>query len=652
MLSVLILAVLVMLATSAMDFGKPVSTYRYSEILTMFSENKISEYTLDLGTSDLTFKLKGETVSHVYKVPNVSLFVNTVELDVEEFNKTAAPADRIVIDMIPPQEIPFWISIVPYVLLFAAMGGLWWFTMKQSRGGGNIAGFGKAKARTPDQGRKVTFDDVAGTDEEKAELVEVVEFLKNPGKFNMLGARIPKGILLVGPPGTGKTLLARAVAGEAGAPFFSISGSDFVEMFVGVGASRVRDLFDQAKKNAPSIIFIDEIDAVGRQRGAGLGGGHDEREQTLNQLLVEMDGFGSNTGVIIIAATNRRDILDPALLRPGRFDRQVIVGYPDVKGREEILKVHARNKPLAPDVDLHTIASSTVGFTGADLENLLNEAALLAASRDLKAITMQTIEESTIKVVAGPEKKSRQVTQKDKNLTAFHEAGHAVVTYYMSTADKVHQVSIVPRGMAGGFTMSLPTEDSSYTTKNEMFENIVTLLGGRSAEALTLDDISTGASNDIERATNLARAMVTRYGFSDRLGPIVYGHDQSEVFLGRDFSSTPNYSEEVASEIDEEIRLLVGRAFDTAKKVLSEHMDQLHLIANKLIEVEKLNEFDFDALMKTGKMAETTERVADAPIGAQEFDPAAKVAELENKKTSDEGSESGSDAPEPDSTND
>ena len=458
--------------------------------------------------------------------------------------------------------------------------------------------FGKAKPKPVEDGRRVTFQDVAGADEEKEELVEVVEFLKDPKKFNSLGARIPKGVLLMGPPGTGKTLLARAVAGEAGVPFYSISGSDFVEMFVGVGASRVRDLFDQAKKTAPSIIFIDEIDAVGRQRGAGLGGGHDEREQTLNQLLVEMDGFGANTGVIVMAATNRRDILDPALLRPGRFDRQIVVGYPDVKGREDILKVHTKNKPLGPDIDLNVIAKTTVGFTGADLENLVNEAALLAARRGRKAITMVDIEEATIKVVAGPEKKSHVVPDKDKRLTCFHEAGHAVSTYYCETQDKVHEISIIPRGMAGGYTMSLPEEDRSYQTKKGMQENIVTLLGGRIAEKLVLDDISTGASNDLERATKIAKAMVTRYGFSDRLGPIVYGQNESEVFLGRDLGHSRDYSETVAAQIDEEIRAVIDDAYDQCEQILSEHMDQLHKVADFLYEFEKINGADFDRLMK------------------------------------------------------
>ena len=439
---------------------------------------------------------------------------------------------------------------------------------------------------------------MAGADEEKEELAEIVEFLKNPKKFNELGARIPKGVLLVGPPGTGKTLLARAVAGEAGVPFFSISGSDFVEMFVGVGASRVRDLFEQAKKNSPSIIFIDEIDAVGRHRGAGLGGGHDEREQTLNQLLVEMDGFGANEGVIVIAATNRRDILDPALLRPGRFDRQVIVNYPDVKGREEILKVHARNKPLGFDVDLSVVAKSTAGFTGADLENLMNEAALLAARKGRKAITETDIEEATIKVVAGPEKKSKVVTEKEKRLTAYHEGGHAVATFYSETQDPVHEVSIIPRGMAGGYTLSLPEHDRSYMSRKEMREEIVTLLGGRVAESLVLDDISTGASNDLERATKLAKSMVTRYGFSEKLGPVVYGQDEGEPFLGRDFNHIRDYSENVAAEIDSEVRDIIDTGYETVKELLTAHMDQLHLVAAYLMEHEKIDGATFDKLMK------------------------------------------------------
>lgn len=617
--TLLVTMVIFMVMSSMLDFGKTQSKYKYSEIIAFFDEGKVESYSIDLGSGELLFKLRGEEQQQSYTVPNVNLFYDQVQKKVDEYNRDKAAADKIPFDLKPVSAMSDWLSWAPSLILLVVMGVMFYFTIKQTRGGGNISGFGKAKTRVPEQGKRVTFNDVAGAEEEKHELVEVVDFLKNPGKFNMLGARIPKGILLVGPPGTGKTLLAKAVAGEAGAPFFSISGSDFVEMFVGVGASRVRDLFDQAKKSAPAIIFIDEIDAVGRQRGAGLGGGHDEREQTLNQLLVEMDGFGSNTGVIVMAATNRRDILDPALLRPGRFDRQVYVGYPDIKGREAILRVHARNKPLGPDVELRTIAASTAGFTGADLENLLNEAALLSARNSLKAITMPMIEEATIKVIAGPEKKSRLVTEKDKRLTAYHEAGHAVVTYYMSTADKVHQVSIIPRGMAGGYTMSLPSEDKSYRTKTEMLENIVTLLGGRVAESLILDDISTGASNDLQRVTAIARSMVTRYGFSDKLGTVVYGTDPSEVFLGRSLSHERDYSEGIAAEIDSEIRTIIHGAYESCKQTLTEHLDQLHLIANALMEHEKIDEFDFASLMTTGKMPDNKDRIADAPADAEQL---------------------------------
>ncbi|MEG1971811.1 MAG: ATP-dependent zinc metalloprotease FtsH, partial [Oscillospiraceae bacterium] len=584
----------------------------------------------------------------IYQVPNVNLFYDQVQKGVDERNRLATDdKGKIAYEMEPIPQMPAWVSFLPSLLLLVGMFALFWFTYKQSKGGGNISGFGKAKARVSDPNNKVTFEDVAGADEEKNELIEVVDFLKNPSKFNDLGARIPKGILLVGPPGTGKTLLAKAVAGEAGAPFYSISGSDFVEMFVGVGASRVRDLFDQAKKTAPSIIFIDEIDAVGRQRGAGLGGGHDEREQTLNQLLVEMDGFGSNTGVIVMAATNRRDILDPAILRPGRFDRQIYVGTPDIRGREAILKVHSRNKPLAPDVELRTIAASTPGFTGADLENLLNEAALLAARQNLKSITQEVVQEATIKVVAGPEKKSRLITPKDKRLTAYHEAGHAVVTYYTDSADKVHQVSIIPRGMAGGYTMSLPSEDKSYNTRKEMFENLSTLLGGRIAENLVLEDISTGASNDIERVTSIARAMVMRYGFSEKLGTVVYGGDPSEVFLGRSLSHERDYSEEVAAEIDEEVRNIIKNAYARAETTLKNHMDKLHLIAGVLIEEEKLDAADFESLMLTGKMAEKKEVIAEGTnLELKPAEEAGEEAEKEaNKEAADAKLSAAEDAP-------
>ena len=580
----------------------------YSEIIKNFDEYKVSEYTLDLGTGELVYKLDGDDKEYKYEVPNVNIFLSDTDSDEKdyrsEYNKLH-PDSPLKQDYKKVKDNSWIISIVPSLLLLALGIFLVFFMMKQTGGGGKYTSFGKANIKNQaSNGKKVTFADVAGADEEKHEMEEIVDFLKNPKKYSEIGARIPKGVLLLGPPGTGKTLLAKAVAGEAGCPFFPISGSDFVEMFVGVGASRVRDLFEQAKKNAPSIIFIDEIDAVGRHRGAGLGGGHDEREQTLNQLLVEMDGFTGNESVIVIAATNRRDILDPALLRPGRFDRQIVVGYPDIKGREEILKVHTRNKPLAPDVNLKTIAKTTVGFTGADLENLVNEASLLAARANRKAIIKEDIEEATIKVIAGPEKKSRVVTEREKRLTSYHEAGHAVCTYYCPTQDKVHQVSIIPRGMAGGFTMSLPEHDKSFVSKTEMKENIVTLLGGRVAEKLILEDISTGASNDIERATSIARSMVTKYGFSDKLGPMVYGNDQGEVFLGRDFNSSRNYSENVAAEIDAEMREIIEEGYERAKDLLELHMDKLHQLAKYLMKHEKIDDADFEKLMK-GEMDES-----------------------------------------------
>ena len=588
---------LIVLLFAMMSMDKPVSTMKYYEVLDYFKQGKVEEYQIDYDNGNLTMKIEGKSQTVDYQLASISQFNEDVKPYIDQYEQTNDTTFKR--NYLPAKDPSLLSALLPTLLLLGGMAVLWIFMMRQAGGGGGkMNTFGKAKPKPVEDGRRVTFQDVAGADEEKEELVEVVEFLKDPKKFNSLGARIPKGVLLMGPPGTGKTLLARAVAGEAGVPFYSISGSDFVEMFVGVGASRVRDLFDQAKKTAPSIIFIDEIDAVGRQRGAGLGGGHDEREQTLNQLLVEMDGFGANTGVIVMAATNRRDILDPALLRPGRFDRQIVVGYPDVKGREDILKVHTKNKPLGPDIDLNVIAKTTVGFTGADLENLVNEAALLAARRGRKAITMVDIEEATIKVVAGPEKRSHVVPDKDKRLTCFHEAGHAVSTYYCETQDKVHEISIIPRGMAGGYTMSLPEEDRSYQTKKGMQENIVTLLGGRIAEKLVLDDISTGASNDLERATKIAKAMVTRYGFSDRLGPIVYGQNESEVFLGRDLGHSRDYSETVAAQIDEEIRAVIDDAYDQCEQILSEHMDQLHKVADFLYEFEKINGADFDRLMK------------------------------------------------------
>ena len=516
----------------------------------------------------------------------------------------------------------FWgdlaMSVLPTIALIAIM----FYFMRQMMGANSRnMQFGKTNAKTNEATRpKVKFEDVAGVDEAVEELEEIRDFLSDPDRYRKLGAKIPRGVLLVGPPGTGKTLLAKAVAGEAGVPFYSISGSDFVEMYVGVGASRVRDLFDKAKKTAPCIVFIDEIDAVGRQRGAGVGGGHDEREQTLNQLLVEMDGFGANEGVIMIAATNRPDILDPALMRPGRFDRQVMVGYPDVRGREDILRVHAKGKPLAPDVDLSTIAKSTAGFTGADLENLLNEAALLAARKDHKSITMEEIEEATIKVVVGTEKKSRVMTNKEKKLTAYHEAGHAIATYFCDSQDPVHQISIIPRGMAGGYTMHLPTEDKSYQSRNEMREELIVLLGGRVAEALVLDDISTGASNDIERATKIVRAMVTKYGMSDRLGPITYGADSSNPFLGKEMGHVSNYSEETAAEIDEEIKSIICDAYDKTKKVLSEHIDLLHRLAGVLFEREKLDADEFLDVMN-GKLLPSAQTAAAGIIPAEAAAP-------------------------------
>ncbi len=593
---------------------QPKEEYPTSDIIYMFKNQQVDEYSLDFGTGALELKLntkyKGKTEIKT-TVASIGLFVDAVEDYVAEYNQKH-PDAPMKYNWKQATDNSWWLNLLPNLILIGLLIVVWVIFMRRLSGGlgdaGRQFGFGKAKVKNmTDEKRKTTFADVAGADEEKEELREIVEFLKDPKKYNELGARIPKGVLLVGPPGTGKTLLARAVAGEAGVPFFSISGSDFVEMFVGVGASRVRDLFEQAKKNSPCIIFIDEIDAVGRQRGAGLGGGHDEREQTLNQLLVEMDGFGANEGVIMIAATNRPDILDPALMRPGRFDRQVIVGRPDIKGREEILKVHAKGKPLAPDVVLRTIAKSTAGFTGADLENLLNEAALLAARKDQKAITMKEVEEATIKVVVGTEKKSRVMSDKEKKLTAYHEAGHAVATYYCPTQDPVHQISIIPRGMAGGFTMSLPSEDKSYRSRKEMLEEIVVLLGGRVAEAIILGDISTGASNDIERATNLVFSMITKYGMSEKLGPITYGSSDGEVFLGKEFGHNKTYSEETAAKIDAEVKEYVMDGYDKTEKILREHLTELHTVAKFLFEHEKMSGEQFALAMEGKPIPEETE---------------------------------------------
>ena len=587
---------------------------KYYEVLEFFDNQQVVEADLNMNSGAMSFKLKDDDKQYKYTVPNVNLFLNDVHEDLREYNK-ANPDKPIEFDYKAGTSNSWLLSMLPSLLLtvgFVVLMVVMFRKMNSSISSENnkAMSFGKARIKRGDeQTKKVTFKDVAGADEEKEELTEIVEFLKNPNEFSNLGARIPKGVLLVGPPGTGKTLLAKAVAGEADAPFFSISGSDFVEMYVGVGASRVRDLFKEAKKTQPSIIFIDEIDAVGRHRGAGMGGGHDEREQTLNQLLVEMDGFGANEGVIVIAATNRPDILDPALLRPGRFDRQVTVGYPDIKGREEILKVHARNKPLAPDVDLRQIAATTVGFTGADLENLLNEAALLAAKNKKMSITMNEIEEATMKVVVGSEKKSRKITEYDKKITAYHEAGHAISSYYLENQDPVTHISIVPRGMAAGFTLYTPEQDKMHMMKSRMLDDIVSLLGGRVAEKIIFGDISTGASNDIQRATEIARNMITKYGMSEKLGPIAFGSDNDEVFLGKNYTHTRNYSENIAAAIDEEVEAIINNAYNRTETILTEHIDQLHLVSDVLIKLEKIDKEQFESLMTTGALPEEKEKI-------------------------------------------
>lgn len=626
-------AVMVVLGVAFLMTQNSSESYTTSQLVNLFKEDKVQSYTVNYGTGAIEITLKegvklkpakdiatADSIIQDTTDDNITatdpdgknakssaknVVVRGTLADIERFiddvsGYTASADEAVSYDYIKGSDNTLLYEFLPILVTGILFVVVWIFIMKKMGGGlgGKEMNFGKAKIKnTNDEKRKTTFEDVAGADEEKEELEEIVEFLKAPDKYNKLGARIPKGVLLVGPPGTGKTLLARAVAGEAGVPFFSISGSDFVEMFVGVGASRVRDLFEQAKKNSPCIIFIDEIDAVGRQRGAGLGGGHDEREQTLNQLLVEMDGFGANEGVILIAATNRPDVLDPALMRPGRFDRQVIVSYPDINGREAILKVHARKKPLAPDVKLKTIAKTTAGFTGADLENLLNEAALLAARKNKKAITMEEIEEATIKVVVGAEKKTRVMSDKEKKLTAYHEAGHAICFHELATQDPVHEISIIPRGMAGGYTMPLPSEDKSYNSRTEMLEDIVVCLGGRVAEAIILDDISTGASNDIEKATKTARDMVTKYGMTKELGCICYGKDNSAVFLGRDMGHTQDYSEQTAAKIDELILEIVNNAYDRAETILKDNIDKLHEVAAYLIKHEKMGGDDFEAVM-------------------------------------------------------
>lgn len=589
----------------------------YSEVIARFDNLEVTEYTLDLGTGELKYQIKGSDKTEKYTVPNVSIFLDDTEDYRLKYN-LANPDEPLAQDYYKIKDSSWLLTAIPTIIMLA-MGAFLIIFMFRQNGGGKYSAFGKANVKSQSmQTKKATFADVAGAEEEKHELEEIVDFLKNPKKYSEIGARIPKGVLLLGPPGTGKTLLARAVAGEAGCPFFPISGSDFVEMFVGVGASRVRDLFEQAKKHAPAIIFIDEIDAVGRHRGAGLGGGHDEREQTLNQLLVEMDGFTGNESVIVIAATNRRDILDPALLRPGRFDRQIMVGYPDVKGREDILRVHAKNKPLGPDVDLKAIAKTTQGFTGADLENLLNEAALLAARANRKAIVESDIEEATFKVVAGPEKRSHIPTERDKKITAYHEAGHAVATYHLETQERVQQVSVVPRGMAAGLTWTRPETDDEHVTRTKMRETLVMLLGGRVAEALVLDDICTGASNDMERATKLANSMVTKYGFSDKIGTVVYGSEQDEVFIGRDYGHTRNYSESVAAQIDEEVRTILDAAYKRCETILRENMSQLQALAGYLLQYEKIDGSDFEKLMRGESVATTGETDANQAVI---FDP-------------------------------
>ena len=589
---VMILVVLVAVIFLMVSNKDTDTQLKYSEVRSLFEGEKVKSFMVDGDTLVLSLKEPYDgryTASH--ELYSFSVFYEDLHELIDQQRDAGILTEY---DYNVGWQTPWWLPLIPYVLIMVVFGVFWFVMMNRGAGGDKGAmRFGKARTRVGATEKKVTFADVAGEDEEKEELQEIVEFLKDPKRFVELGARIPKGVLLVGPPGTGKTLLAKAVAGEAGVQFLSISGSDFVELYVGVGASRVRDLFDQAKKAAPAIIFIDEIDAVGRQRGAGLGGGHDEREQTLNQLLVEMDGFGTNEGVIVMAATNRQDILDKALLRPGRFDRQVYVGMPDVRGREEILKVHVKGKPLAEDVNLNTIAKTTIGFTGADLENLLNESALLAARRGKRFITMSEVEEAMIKVIAGPEKKSRVVSEKDRKLTAYHEAGHAVVSNTLEHCDPVHQISIIPRGMAGGMTIYLPTEDKSFNSRSEMLDDIVSLLGGRVAEKLVLDDISTGASNDLERATAIAKSMVMKYGMSDALGPVVYDSGSGEVFLGRDYGHTKSYSEKVAAEIDEEIKRIIEEAYDRCRGILEANMDILDLTAGFLLEHEVMDQSTF-----------------------------------------------------------
>lgn len=619
---IVVLIIVIFTALFLSNGSKNVSTINFDQFQKEWLGNNVKSFALKGDKMTVTGELNSGKQYETY-VPSERLF---------QFIGQHAKDGVVQESYEPPTRIPVWVSYLPTVLLLVMLIAFWVMFMQQGQGGGGNRGvmnFGKSRAKmaTPDK-KKVTFNDVAGAEEEKEELAEIVEFLRQPKKFIEMGARIPKGVLLVGPPGTGKTLFAKAIAGEAGVPFFSISGSDFVEMFVGVGASRVRDLFEQAKKNSPCIIFIDEIDAVGRQRGAGLGGGHDEREQTLNQLLVEMDGFGVNEGIIIVAATNRPDILDPALLRPGRFDRQILVGAPDVKGREDVLKVHSKNKPLADEVKLDVLAKRTPGFTGADLENLMNEAALLAVRNNKKKIGMMELEEAITRVIAGPEKKSRVISEKDRKLTAFHEAGHAVVMKLLPNADPVHQISIIPRGMAGGYTMPLPDEDRAYMSKSRLEDEMVGLLGGRVAEKLVIGDISTGAKSDIERASAIARKMVMEFGMSEELGPISFGSGHDEVFIGRDFGKSRNFSEEVAATIDSEVRRLIDEAYSKAQKLLTDNMDKLTRVAEELLKREKLEAQEFNTIFEGGTLEEAIDVETDKV--QTENEEAYKVETVEN----------------------
>jgi len=619
-----------------MNQANPQEKYKYSDIVHFFETEQVKSFLYDRNNSSLVLDLRDNTT--ITTEVDLDLFLHDLGDLIQEQRSKGIIEEN---DYIREVQLPWWVGMLPYLVLIIIFGAFWYFVMNRADGGaGRAMSFGKSRAKlVTDDKKKVTFNDVAGADEEKNELEEIVEFLKNPKKFIDIGARIPKGVLLVGPPGTGKTLIAKATAGEANVPFFTISGSDFVELYVGVGASRVRDLFDQAKKAAPAIVFIDEIDAVGRHRGAGLGGGHDEREQTLNQLLVEMDGFSNNDGVIIVAATNRADILDPALLRPGRFDRQVYVGYPDIKGREAILRVHARNKHFEEGVHFDSIAKTTAGFTGADLENLLNEAALLAARRNKPRIGMKEMDDAFIKVIMGTEKKSRVISDKERKLTAYHEAGHAIITRLLPSQDPVHQISIIPRGGAGGYTLHLPQEDRYYVSKNEMLDKIIVFLGGRVAEKLVLDDISTGASNDIERASEIARKMVTKYGMSDRIGPLAFGSSQ-EVFLGRDFSTTKNFSEEMAAMIDEEVKAIIDEAYNKCALMLEENMDKMNRVAEYLLEYESMEGDVFEKLFNgeevpkpskdDGKAEDGNENNGETDDGAKDIGAAASAGDTEN----------------------